>query len=240
MSAVKTVAAGEVFYGNTLLEDGMVSERKPFKCACGKVWTARIYDVSKHRIKSCGCRAVQTLYIRNKEMAGLDPKTDDISKMPEYRAYCGMKSRCYNPKMPAYANYGGRGITICNKWLGKGGFMRFIGDMGRRPPGFTIERINYNKGYSPDNCKWIIASEQARNTRNNAVLTYGKTTMIQEDWIKYCKISRGSLYNYRKKHGDDAIKQFHTKLLNLQQPDPLQCRQYLLLSQAEAGLLQTS
>jgi len=77
--------------------------------------------------------------------------------------YKSMMDRCYNPNCKAFVNYGGRGITICDRW--KGSFINFLEDMGEKPEGLSIERIDCNKEYSPDNCKWENRLNQNRNQR---------------------------------------------------------------------------
>jgi hypothetical protein len=81
-----------------------------------------------------------------------------------------MISRCTKEYSTAWARYGGRGITVCEKWQGKEGFRNFLGDMGEQPVGHTLERIDNSQGYSPENCKWATRKEQALNTRNVTLL----------------------------------------------------------------------
>jgi len=87
------------------------------------------------------------------------------SDHPLYSIWAGMKQRCYNPKHSAYKYYGGRGITVCKRWLGS--FDLFIEDMGDRPEGYTLERVFNNLNYDPDNCIWADYTTQANN-RNNS------------------------------------------------------------------------
>jgi len=92
----------------------------------------------------------------------------------EYRVYWAMLQRCYNPKNPNYPNWGGRGVTVCERWLGKGGFEKFYHDLGPRPSGkkngrslWSIHRKDGAMVYSPDTVKWADMTEQASNGRRN-------------------------------------------------------------------------
>lgn len=93
------------------------------------------------------------------------PNGKNRCKHPLYRTYCIMRERCISNKSINFKNYGGRGITVCERWLGVEGFENFILDMGDRPDGMSLDRIDNEKGYSPDNCKWSTSHEQARNKR---------------------------------------------------------------------------
>jgi hypothetical protein len=90
-----------------------------------------------------------------------------------------MKERCHNRKAHQYPMYGGRGITVCDEWLY---FPTFAEDMGGRPKGMSIDRIDNLQGYSKDNCKWSTASEQARNRRNNAYLVINGIRKTAAEW----------------------------------------------------------
>lgn len=97
----------------------------------------------------------------------------------EYHQWQSMKNRCSNPKDRDYPSYGGRGITVCERWQD---FATFLGDVGARPsPGMTLDRIDNNKGYEPTNVRWATAKDQARNRRNNVFIAVGGQTVRLTD-----------------------------------------------------------
>jgi predicted DNA binding protein len=107
-----------------------------------------------------------------------------MSRTPEFGIWNSMIQRCTNPNVKSFPRYGGRGISVCERWSGKDGFVKFIADMGRRPDGgrYTIERKDNAKGYSPDNCKWATYSEQQRNTSRSRKLTFKGETLTVAEW----------------------------------------------------------
>ena len=104
-------------------------------------------------------------------------------RTPEYRAWVGMKSRCYNPKVAEYPDYGGRGIKVCSRWLND--FEAFLADMGPRPRrGYSLDRIDGCKDYEPSNVRWATYTEQNRNKRGNVPLTVDGITQFIGDWAR--------------------------------------------------------
>lgn len=106
---------------------------------------------------------------------------------PTYKTWENMKSRCLCKTNPSYPNYGGRGIKICKSWIDA--FVNFLNDMGKRPAGTSIERIDNNGNYCKENCKWATIEEQARNKRNNIMLTRSGETMCVIDWERRLGLS---------------------------------------------------
>ena len=108
---------------------------------------------------------------------------------PEYGVLSGMKSRCYDKNQDSYPIYGGRGIVVCSRWLEDvNGFLNFLEDMGPRPSDkHSIDRINTDGDYSPENCRWATDDEQFRNLRNNRWIEWRGNRMILTDWLREVK-----------------------------------------------------
>jgi len=103
-----------------------------------------------------------------------------LSKAPEYAVWEHMKERCYRKTNTAYKNYGGRGISVCDRW--RNSFLAFYEDMGDRPSSkHQLDRIDNNGNYEPDNCRWVTVEKNARNKRNN-VLTEDKVRQIRKKY----------------------------------------------------------
>src|SRR5688572_19651257 len=104
-------------------------------------------------------------------------------RTPEYKIWKGMIDRCYNPNCRNYANYGGRGIAMCDRW--RKSFKAFIEDMGRRPSSLhSLDRKDNSGNYGPENCRWATRSEQQRNTRQNVLLTKDGVTLTMIEWAE--------------------------------------------------------
>jgi hypothetical protein len=118
-------------------------------------------------------------------------------RAPIYAIWSGIIGRCLNPKNKAFPNYGGRGIAVCDEWKT---FPGFYADMGDPPPGGSIDRIDNNGAYSPQNCRWATRSEQSRNRRDRKFYTVGGETMLLSDWAARTGFRIGTLH-YRLKLG---------------------------------------
>lgn len=108
-----------------------------------------------------------------------------------YTVWKSMRQRCLNPKNAAWPSYGGRGISICERW---NSFPNFLSDMGVRPPGLTLERKDNGSGYEPDNCKWATRSEQGRNKRNSRIYTVQGVTGFIDELALHFHLDRSTIY----------------------------------------------
>lgn len=120
------------------------------ECSCGAITKATTNMLAQGNTKSCGC------LLKDKN------KTHGLSKTPTWHSWKNMKDRCCNPNHYAFNDYGGRGIKIHEEW---NSFESFLSDMGVKPSDKTLERVDNNKGYSPDNCVWASKTSQSRNRR---------------------------------------------------------------------------
>jgi len=157
------------------------------ECDCGNKTTVRGYSLLNGYTKSCGCL--------NKERSRSAQFVHGMKGTPTYKSWADMKSRCLNKNIPTYKHYGGRGIIICDRWMT---FENFYEDMGDRPNDLTLERVDNNKGYSPENCRWATRKEQNRNRRNNVMIKYNGKEQCMKDWAEELGINRCTL-GYRLK-----------------------------------------
>jgi len=159
----------------------VISETTPTKvhrrfvclCVCGTQTVAQLGSLRSRSVQSCGCLHREVLLAVNTKhgMAGTSI----------YTSWSMIVQRCTNPKNKAFDRYGGRGIKACDRWLK---FENFLADMGERPtPQHSIDRIDNDLGYSPENCKWSTRKEQANNKRNNRPITFDGETLNLNQWM---------------------------------------------------------
>lgn len=119
-----------------------------------------------------------------------------MTKTPEFKAWDGVLQRCFNPRCKSYANYGGRGITVCDRW--QTSFENFYSDMGPRPKGpprYTLERVDNDGSYSPENCVWAPYVAQERNKRNSRLITFRGVTRTMSEWALLLGVPRNTIVN---------------------------------------------
>lgn len=151
---------GRVFERLTVLARGEPRGHKTrwaAQCSCGAVKLVNHAELMAGKTKSCGCLNVEARKMR--------PATHGYSESPTYVCWSNMHARCSNPKRKEYKNYGGRGISVCERWAS---FESFVADMGDKPPRLSIDRINNDGNYEPSNCRWATAKQQRANQRRAA------------------------------------------------------------------------
>lgn len=178
MGSTKKINITEIKYGNwTVLKDLGTRVQGTYKisnlsypkyvryylvaCICGyekEITASSLKSGLSKGCQFCHCRSIQKHTKHN------------LCNIPEYKVWSSLVNRCLNPNNQAYDNYGGRGIKVCSRWLDKKkGFTNFISDMGKRPNSkYSIDRINNDGNYEPDNCRWATIKQQNNNKRNKA------------------------------------------------------------------------
>jgi hypothetical protein len=129
------------------------------RCVCGNTYTAYATRIRQNLCKQCK-------KCRNKQISD-SKKTHGMRLTTEYSSYKAMKSRCLTPTNKDYERYGAKNITICKEWIES--FDNFYRDLGKKPKGYSLDRIDNTKGYFPENCRWASKSTQQRNKRNSCV-----------------------------------------------------------------------
>lgn len=169
--------SGEIFGRLTVLRFlGSVNKRAVWECACACGNTVKVPGTALRsgNTASCGCIGREKTAKRN--------ATHGFTRGEHramYAAWNTTKQRCTNPNNRDWRYYGGRGITLCERWHS---FENFFADMGAKPQGYTLERIDNDKGYYPENCRWATRKEQANNQRRSLRITYREMTKTLAEW----------------------------------------------------------
>lgn len=202
---------GEVYGRLIVIKEGGRTNQNAIKwvclCDCGNIKEVSIGHLRYGDTRSCGCWEMENRK-KSKKKHGETAAKKKISV--EYYAWRSMKDRCTNPKYEYYSNYGGRGISVCERW--DKSFANFLDDMGRRPiEKESLDRYpDVNGNYEPGNCRWATSKEQAGNKTNNKWIEYNGKKMIQADWARELNIDVRKLHHCLKtwslKEVDEMLK----------------------------------
>lgn len=163
-------------------------------CSCGAQRVVRGLSLTSGRSRSCGClmQDIQRERLRKRET------THGRSGTREYVAWCNMKTRCYNPRSTRFDLYGGRGIAVCEAW--RNSFEQFYADMGPSSAGMSLDRIDPDGDYSPENCRWADQKTQSNNVRRNHRFTVQGVERTLGEWAEHRGVTyellRGRILRY--------------------------------------------
>ena len=166
------------------------------QCDCGNTCTVAHYHLAQGQTKSCGC-------LVDEHTKSLTKHGDKRSRYRSrlYVIWSGIIERCRNPRSPNWKNYGARGITICPEWEESYQTFKDWALSHGYKDGLTIDRIDNDGDYSPDNCRWVTAAEQARNRRTNRPITIGGETLLASDWARRIGAASSGIINQRLARG---------------------------------------
>ena len=198
---------GQVFGRLTVLSEAIGGSDRKWKCqcSCGNITIVAGGNLRAGVSRSCGCLHKELLIRQLTKHGG----SANGKRTPTYQSWRSMRKRCNNPNNPRWADYGGRGIRVCERW---DDFASFLADMGEKPPGTSIERVNNERGYEPGNCIWADAATQARNTRRARYVTVcGKRLLIREACDMY-GVPHTSIWTYRSQKRLTLTEAFFDRL----------------------------
>lgn len=159
-------------------------------CDCGATKDVAMAHLVAMTTRSCGCLRYKAAEAR---------RTHGGRQLKEYHVWFTMRQRCSNPNSNCYERYGGKGITVCDRWLGRDGFANFLADMGMRPsPEHSLDRIDNEKGYEPGNVRWATKSEQARNRKSNRWFSVRGQRLCLADCTALSGLHRMSIHDLMK------------------------------------------
>lgn len=191
---------GQKFGRLRVISDTSRWNYKLCRCRCGKEKEIRKDALLTGRTRSCGCLLSEVARKKIPLLARANTKTG-LSNTPVHRCWVNMRYRCNNPNASGYADYGGRGIRVCDRW--NDSFENFLADMGRPPSSprkraWSLERIDNNGDYSPENCRWATPKIQHNNKRNNCPLTLNGETKTIRQWSEATGIAYSTIYGRLK------------------------------------------
>lgn len=177
------------------------------RCDCGVEKPVHRGSLIYGKSLGCGCRSHELCLKRSTKHGHARMTTVGATK--EYRSWSGLKRRCLDPNSTPYKYYGGRGITVCDRW--RDSFVNFLEDMGECPPEHSIERKDVNGNYEPENCIWIPRKLQSKNTRFNRWIEHQGKRMILTDWAREFKVDCRTLHRLLKKRSFSYCYEYYTR-----------------------------
>jgi hypothetical protein len=184
---VKTIDITGHKYGKlTVIKRDQILGKKTYwlcLCACGTTKSVYLGNLRQGITNSCGCL--------KRESIGNVNKSHGMSESRTYTIWIGMRARCRNKKSIRYKSYGGRGISVCDRWVNS--FENFLLDMGEAPDGCQLDRIDNDSGYSQDNCRWVTVQENCMNTRQNRIIEYAGEKLTIGEWNRRMGFKRGTI-----------------------------------------------
>ena len=198
MSHIIAIPIGSVFGHLTVIDGPLPKNKSAYvcRCECGRKKTVRGVALRHGQMKSCGCSFKTARPTTSKY-----GQAGEWNK-PEYKIWLGLKARCLNPKNCNWARYGGKGIRLCERWALS--YRNFLADMGRKPtPKHSIDRLDYNGHYSPDNCRWATRIEQQNNRTDNRWIQFNGQTHTIAGWARTFNIPYTRFSNHLRRHDFD-------------------------------------
>lgn len=192
--SIHTVSPGMRFGAWTVIERSslLCYGRKDgylVSCVCGETKTVLAGSLIQELSRSCGCKKGQFI---------TEMKTrHGMTESETYKSWCSMIQRCDNPKEKCFPNYGGRGIFVCQAWYV---FDNFLRDMGTRVDGFSLDRIDNNGGYTPENCRWASRETQGGNKRNNTLVRVADEIVCFAKATRLISKNKSTIRRYAQKH----------------------------------------
>ena len=173
------------------------------RCSCGNRDIANPTHLIHGLAKSCGCLSID-IHTKRLTKHGYAPLHGKRRK--SYVTWQSMNNRCHNKGNSHYKFYGGRGIKICDRWLGKNGFVNFLSDMGEPEKGMSIERKDVNGDYEPSNCCWVPHKDQAKNRNHNWMVEVCGVVLTAREAGRRLGFGRGRIDAFLKRSGKDKTE----------------------------------
>lgn len=186
-----TTKAGELVVVCEFRDSKTPQRMLELQCFCGETFIAYKQNVKRGSTSSCGCYG-RSLAPPSQRTHG-HARLSNGKPSPTYQSWISMKARCNNPNTSSYNRYGARGIRVCDEWLGENGFENFLEDMGERPVGMTLDRIDNDGDYTPGNCRWATPKEQSSNLSNLIKITYNNHTRSVIEWSKITGVNPSTI-----------------------------------------------